>query len=166
VGVESTTTRRHYFRRLPQNVLPVSARVRMELRRSSLPILRGAFGVVFVWFGVLKVAGVSPVGDFVAGTLPWFDRGWLIPVVGLFEVAIGLGVIVGRCLGFVCAMLVGHLTGTFLALLMQSEVAFQHGNPLLLTTAGEFVVKNLVFVAAVLVLAARFDRVGPDEPAF
>jgi putative oxidoreductase len=43
---------------------------------------------------------------------------------------------------------------------MQAEVTFQHGNPLLLTTEGEFVVKNLVFIAAALVLAARFDRRG------
>jgi uncharacterized membrane protein YkgB len=29
---------------------------------------------------------------------------------------------------------------------------------LLLASAGEFVIKNLVFIAAALVLAARFDR--------
>lgn len=129
-----------------------------ELRRISLPLLRGAFGIVFFWFGALKVAGVSPVEDFVAGTLPWFDRAWLIPVVGLFEMAIGVGMIAGRFLFLVCAVLVGHLAGTFLALLMQSDVAFQGGNPLLLATDGEFVVKNLVYIAAALVLVARFDR--------
>lgn len=114
-----------------------------------------------MWFGALKVAGVSPVSDFVAGTLPWFDRALLIPAVGFFEIAIGFGIIIGRYLGLVCAVLVGHLSGTFLSLVMQSEVTFQGGNPLLLTASGEFVVKNLVFVAAVLVLAARFDH-EPD----
>jgi uncharacterized membrane protein YphA (DoxX/SURF4 family) len=129
-----------------------------ELRRFSLPLLRCAFGVIFFWFGALKVVGASPVDDFVAGTMPWFDRAWLIPVVGLFEIAIGVGLLAGRFLFLVCAVLVGHLAGTFLALAMQSAVTFQDGNPLLLTTQGEFVVKNLVLVAAALVLAARFDR--------
>lgn len=132
----------------------------VELRSRSLPLLRCAFGTIFCWFGVLKVVGVSPVGDLVAGTLPWFDRAWLIPALGLFEVAIGLGLIAGRCLFWVCAVLVAHLGGTFLALVMQPDVVFQHGNPLVLTATGEFVVKNLVFVAAALVLAARFDRGG------
>lgn len=138
----------------------VETQLGVELRRISLPLLRCALGTIFCWFGALKVVGASPVGDFVAGTLPWFDRAWLLPAVGLFEVAIGVGMIAGRYIFLVCAVLIGHLTGTFLALLMQPEVTFQHGNPLLLTTEGEFVVKNLVFVAAALVLAARFDRRG------
>ncbi len=129
-----------------------------ELRRISLPLLRVAFGVVFFWFGALKVAGVSPVGDFVAGTLPWFDRAWLVPALGLLEMAIGVSMIAGRALFLVCAVLVGHLTGTFLSLIMQPELTFQGGNPLALAADGEFVMKNLVLVAAALVLAARFEE--------
>jgi uncharacterized membrane protein YkgB len=34
-------------------------------------------------------------------------------------------------------------------------VAFQDGNPLLLTTEGEFVVKNLVLIAGALLVAAN-----------
>jgi putative oxidoreductase len=153
-----TVRRRSIFRRMKRACRLVEVRVSEELRRVSLPILRTTFGVVFVWFGALKVVGATPVADFVAGTLPWFDRAWLIPVIGLFEVAIGLGMVLDRFLVLVCAVLVGHLLGTFLSLVMQSDVTFQRGNPLLLATEGEFVVKNVVFIAAALVLAARFDR--------
>jgi hypothetical protein len=69
----------------------VEAQLGAELRTISPPLLRCALGTIFCWFGGLKVVGASPVGDFVAGTLPWFDRAWLLPAVGLFEVAIGLG---------------------------------------------------------------------------
>jgi putative oxidoreductase len=55
----------------------------------------------------------------------------------------------------ISAVLVAHLCGTFLVLVMQPELAFQNGNPLLLTTIGEFVVKNVVLISAALVLAAR-----------
>jgi uncharacterized membrane protein YkgB len=143
---------------LKRHYLLVEVRVSEELRRLGPRLLRCAFGVVFVWFGMLKVLGATPVGDFVAGTLPWFDRSWLVPALGLFEVAIGLGMILDRLLVLVCAVLVAHLLGTFLSLVMQSSVTFQHGNPLLLDIEGEFVVKNLVLIAAALVLAARFDR--------
>lgn len=52
-----------------------------------------------------------------------------------------------RWLRSVLAVLVGHLTGTFLVLVTQPGVAFQDGNPQLLATEGEFVVKNLVLIA-------------------
>ncbi|HET9142854.1 DoxX family membrane protein [Actinophytocola sp.] len=127
-----------------------------RLRRISLPLLRLAIGIVFIWFGALKIANVTPVGDFVANTLPWFDRAWVVPALGIFEVLLGLALISGKALSLVCAALVAHLCGTFLALVMQPNVTFQDGNPLLLTTEGEFVVKNLVLISAALVIAAKF----------
>jgi uncharacterized membrane protein YkgB len=128
------------------------------LRAVSLPLLRLAIGAVFIWFGALKLSNSTPVADFVANTLPWFNRAWLVPALGVFEVAIGLLLLTGRFVPLVCGALVAHLTGTFLSLIMQPGVTFQHGNPLMLTTEGEFVVKNLVFIAAGLVIAARFNR--------
>jgi putative oxidoreductase len=125
-----------------------------ELQRFSLPLLRWAIGIVFVWFGALKVANDTPVGDFVANTLPWFDRAWLVPALGLFEILIGIAMMIGRYLPVVCLVMIGHLIGTFLSLVMQPSVTFQHGNPFLLTTEGEFVVKNLVLIAAGVVVAA------------
>jgi len=45
--------------------------------------------------------------------------------------------------------------GTFLALVTQPDVTFQDGNPVMLTTEGEFVIKNLILLSAVLVLYGR-----------
>jgi hypothetical protein len=53
--------------------------------------------------------------------------------------------------------MVAHLTGTLLVFVMQPHVAFKHGNPLLLTTEGEFVLKNVVLISAGLVLASRLQ---------
>ena len=125
------------------------------LRRVGLPLLRISLGVVFVWFGALKVANVTPVGDLVAGTLPFVDPAWFVPFLGGVEVALGVALLLGRAITMVCAVLVAHLCGTFLVLVMQPELAFQNGNPLLLTTIGEFVIKNVVLISAALVLAAR-----------
>ena len=124
----------------------VEQRAVAVLRRVAPTLLRISLGVVFVWFGALKVANLTPVGDLVAGTLPFVDPVWFVPV---------LGGVLGRAITVVSAVLVAHLCGTFLVLVMQPELAFQNGNPLLLTTIGEFVVKNVVLISAALVLAAR-----------
>jgi putative oxidoreductase len=123
--------------------------------RSSLPALRVALGGVYVWFGALKIAGTTPVGGLVEATTPWADPGWFVPAMGAFEVALGLWLIVGRGLLFALPLFVGHLLGTFGVLVMVPEVAFQAGNPLRLTVEGEFVVKNLVLLAAVILVATR-----------
>lgn len=131
--------------------------VRM-LRRFSVPLLRIALGVVFVWFGALKVAGVTPVGDLVAGAVPWFDPAWFVPALGAFEVVLGLLLMSGRLVGWTCAAMIAHLCGTFLVYVTQPDVAFQGGNPLLMTTEGEFVAKNIVLITAGLVVAAWSGR--------
>lgn len=153
----------------PEAVLPAvgrigAARERLDviLRRVSLPLLRISLGLVFVWFGGLKIAGVTPVKDLVAGTLPWFDPDFFVPTLGVFEVLIGLGLVSGVQLGWVCAAMVAHLGGTFLTVVMQPDAMFQHGNPLMLTMEGEFVVKNLVLITAALVIAT-WSRVSRED---
>ena len=145
----TTTTTEHPL--APPRREPVHVRA---LQRYSVPLLRIALGVVFVWFGALKVANVTPVGDLVAGTVPWFDPTWFVPALGAVEVVLGLMLMSGRLIGWTCAAMIAHLGGTFLVYLMQPEVAFQNGNPLLMTTEGEFVAKNIVLITAGLVVAA------------
>src|SRR3990172_8159457 len=111
------------------------------LARWSVPALRVSLGVVFVWFGALKVGRVSPVSDLVARTVYWADPDWLVPVLGGVEIAIGAGLLAGRALRLILLLFLGQMLGTFLVLVLLPEVAFQRGNPLRLTTEGEFVVK-------------------------
>lgn len=131
------------------------------LRRVSVPLLRWCLGLVFVWFGALKVAGRTPVADLVAGTVPWLDAAWFVPALGAVEVILGLALIIGYRLDLVSLVLAAHLAGTFLVFVMQPGVAFHDGNPLLLSTEGEFVAKNLVLIAGALVVAAQSRRVSP-----
>ena len=136
--------------------------LRHRLAQVSLPLLRVALGVVFVWFGALKLTGSTPVGDLVARTLPFLPAHWFVPALGTFEVLIGVALLAGRWLPIVAALMVAHLTGTFLVLVTQPDVAFQNGNPLMLTMTGEFVVKNVVLIIAGLVLIGR-SRAGAKE---
>lgn len=132
----------------------IDDRVIELLRRYSTTLLRVAVGIVFIWFGALKVTGDTPVAELVGNTVYWFDRDWVVPVLGATEIAIGFGLIFGRALRLVLAVFLAQMVGTFLVLIVQPDVAFEGGNPFLLTVEGEFVVKNLVLITAGLVVGA------------
>jgi putative oxidoreductase len=135
--------------------------------RISVTLLRLTIGVVFVWFGALKLSGDSPVARLVADTLPFLPKGLVVPALGIFEVLLGLALLLGRRLDLVVVLLVMHLAGTFLVLVVTPEQAFSGHNPLMLTMTGEFVVKNVVLIAAGLVVATkqarRFEMARRDD---
>ena len=137
-----------------RRVAEADARIVAFLRRWSLPLLRVSLAIVFVWFGALKIFDVTPVTELVANTVYWFDPAWVVPALGLAEVVVGVGLLVNRGLRVVLALFLGQMVGTFLVLVVQPDVAFTDGNPLLLTTEGEFVVKNLVLLSAGLVVGS------------
>lgn len=134
------------------------------LEREGATFLKATLGVVFVWFGGLKLAGRSPVEELVATTMPWFDAAWFVPVLGVVEVAIGIGLIFELLLPVVLALFAAQMLGTFSILVFHPTIAFQGYNPLLLTVEGEFVVKNLVLLAAGLAIAGSLHRSGSREP--
>lgn len=135
---------------------PRTAAIEDRLRSYAPVLMRVALGIVFVWFGALKIANVTPVAGLVADTLAFvpIPPALLLPALGAFEIVAGTMLAAGWMLRPVLAVLVGHLAGTFLVLVTLPGVAFQDGNPFLLTTEGEFVVKNLVLIAGALFVAA------------
>jgi putative oxidoreductase len=160
----------HVAERAWKAVVALDHRILAFLRRIALPLLRISLGIVFVWFGLLKIAGETPVTDLVADTVYWLDPGWFVPLLGVFEVVVGLGLLMGKGLRIVLALFALQMAGTFLVLVVQPDVAFQNGNPLLLTTEGEFVVKNLVLLSAGLMIGSRLRslpswQVGPTNDA-
>jgi uncharacterized membrane protein YkgB len=92
--------------------------------------------------------------------MPSLDPDVVIPLVGAFEVVLGAGILIGRGMPIFLGATALHLSGTFLVLLLRPEVAFVDSNPLLLSVEGEYVVKNLVLLAATasLALHARDTR--------
>ncbi len=142
----------------------VKVAVEQVLNRVTRPALRISLGVVFVWFGVLKVTGDSPVSELVGATVPWADQGFLVPALGWVEVALGAALLVGRPVRLTLIAVAAHLAGTFLVFFQAPSMVLTDGNPLLLNGNGEFVLKNLVLVCAALVLLALSgqDRKEPS----
>lgn len=129
------------------------------LDRYGLMALRIALAIVFIWFGVLKIIDRSPVEDLVASTIYWLPReNAMVRVLGVWEVIVGVGLLVPVALRLTLLLFWLQMAGTFLVLILQPDLSFQGNNPLLLTTEGEFVIKNLVLIAAGLAVGSTLRR--------
>src|SRR5262249_28615674 len=85
-------------------------------------------------------------------TIPWANPDAAVRFLGAVELVIGLGLLSRRAHRVFLIAVVVHLAGTFTTVVMVPAQLWRHGNPALLTTEGEFVLKNLVLVTAALVL--------------
>jgi uncharacterized membrane protein YkgB len=128
------------------------------LRRVGVLWVLISLGVVFVWLGLLKFFVVSPVSELVARTVYWVDPDVIVPVLGAFEVTVGMLLLLGRALRLTLFLFVLQMLGTFLTFFVLPNVTFRDGNPFLLTVEGEFVVKNLVLISAALVVGTTVRR--------
>lgn len=156
--------------RLPQRLSTALDRVDRlvigTLRAYGIHALRITLGVVFVWFGVLKVIERSPVDALVASTVYWLPSDPFVTFLGVWEIVVGIGLLFPIALRLTLALFWLQMAGTFLVLIVRPGLSFQDGNPLLLTTPGEFVIKNLVLISAGLVVGSSVrgheKLAGPD----
>ena len=140
------------------------------LARHSVTLLRWSLGAVFLVFGFLKFfPGVSPAERVAVETTSLLTFG-LVPAtaallgVAVLEVAIGLCLLSGRFLGLGLGLLGVAFVGILSPVVLLSDELFTGpGNaPNLL---GQYVLKDVILVAAALVVAAlaRGARLVPRE---
>ena len=124
------------------------------LNRISLPTLRISLGIIFIWFGALKPLGNSPANDVITKTVYWFNPDIFIPILGIWEIAIGLCLLYAPLIRAGLFLLALQMPGTFLPLILLPEVCFINF-PFDLTLEGQYIVKNLVLIGAAIVVGSR-----------
>lgn len=133
----------------------------------GIPFARSALGLVFIWFGALKTFGeISPAYDLVAATVYWLTPETIVPLLGLWEVAIGIAFLVPSRTRLALLLLLPQIPGTFLPLVMLPEVCFTIA-PFGLTLEGQYIIKNLVIISCALIIggtALRRTEARPDAP--
>ena len=129
----------------------VDDRITTEMERWGVPVLRVAIAVIFVWFGALKIFGISPAGELVAATVYVVDPALFVPVLGVWEVVIGLCLLYRPLIRLGIVLLFVQLPGTFLPIVLLPEVVFT-AFPYGLTVEGQYIIKNLVIIGAALVI--------------
>lgn len=129
-------------------------RITHWMARAGIPILRVALGVVFVWFGALKlIPGMSPAEDLVMATVPWIPGSLFLPLLAVWEIVIGLGFLTGRALRLTILLLYLQMPGTLAPIFLLPDQVFTVF-PFGLTLVGQYIVKNFVLIASALVIGA------------
>jgi uncharacterized membrane protein YphA (DoxX/SURF4 family) len=135
----------------------------------GLTLLRLALGVVFFWFGVLKFfPGASPAEALAGRTIEVLTFGAIpqdvaLRILAVWEVAIGIGLFVGRWMRAVLFLLFVQMLGTITPLFLFPSQTFTVW-PIAPTLEGQYIIKNVVLVSAAIVLGAtvRGGELSPE----
>ncbi|MFK7980499.1 MAG: hypothetical protein AB8G86_10985, partial [Saprospiraceae bacterium] len=121
-----------------------------KMKQISTPALRFSFGIIFIWFGILKPLGLSAAEGLLLSTVKWLPFGspenWLM-IIGWWEVIIGILFLFKKTTKIAIALLFMQMVGTFMPLVFLPEVTFQSGNILLPTLEGQYIIKNLMIIS-------------------
>ncbi len=126
-------------------------------RKISVPVARIGLFVIFFWFGILKVLGLSPatqlVQDLFEHTISFMSFPTFLVLFGLFECLIGVLFLIKGCERIVIPLLFIHMITTFMPLFLLPSETWQAF--LVPTLEGQYIIKNLVVIAAAVGIAAH-----------
>ncbi|MGI5404291.1 hypothetical protein ACQEVG_33535 [Streptomyces sp. CA-135486] len=135
--------------------------------RRETAALRVSVGVLYLWFGALKFfPSLSPAQDIATLvmrviTFDMVPTHVSQPCLALMEVLVGIGLITGRLLPLTLAVFFVHMAGVFATLVIVPGQVWRY--PLVPSMEGQYIIKNLVLVAACLSVATAAVR-GDREP--
>ena len=133
------------------------------MRRNGLTLLRVSLGVVFLWYGVLKlVPGLSPAEALATDTIRAITFGALPDrmigvVLGTWELIIGVGLLTGWMMRLVLLLLFLQMPGTFLPVFLFTDRVFEIV-PFVPTIEGQYIFKNLILISAGIVLGGFLEK--------
>jgi len=132
-------------------------------RESGIPLLRIGLGVVYLWFGVLKLfPGGSPAQDLVERTVSALTFGIVHGDLArlsaaITEIGIALVLLSFRAPRLCAVLLVGHVVLVSTPLVLFAGEMWS--GPLQASFEAQYILKNLVTVAAAVVIASSHPRV-------
>ena len=133
-------------------------------RRISMPVARFGLFVVFFWFGILKVLGLSPASGLVQAlfekTILFMSFDVFFLLFGLFECLIGILFVMRGFERVVIPLLFLHMVTTFMPLFILPEATWSAF--LVPTLEGQYIIKNLVIIAAAVGIAAHLHPLSRD----
>lgn len=144
---------------LPAPLDPIDLRITTWMARRGVTLTRLALGIVFLWFGAIKlVPGWSPAAALAGRTIETITWGIVpagvgVPILAVWESLIGIGLLSGRLLRVTLLLLFVQMPGTMLPLLLfpgETFVAFPYAP----TLEGQYIIKNVVLVSAAIIVGA------------
>lgn len=136
------------------------SKVNRWVNENAMNLLRISIGIIYVWFGALKYfPNLSPADQLAKDTIHVITFG-LIPsnvsiiLLALWETVLGFVLIIGVWKRAVFYILLLHMFCTFVPLFFFVDVSFT-ALPYAFTLVGQYIMKNLIIIAAALVLNAH-----------
>jgi uncharacterized membrane protein YkgB len=137
----------------------IDAMITGWMARHGVTFARVSLGIVFLWFGGLKLfPGLSPAEELAGKTIHALTAGLIDPAlavrsVGLWECLLGAGLLTGWMLRLTLYSLFLHMAGTTTPILLFPGEVFAKF-PYAMTFEGQYIMKNMVLVSAAIVVGA------------
>lgn len=132
-----------------------------NVERIYIPFNRFALFLVYFWFGLLKVLGLSPASALVLAllgkTMPFMDPETFMVLFGLFEVLIGILFIFPKTEKPALILLALHLVTTIMPLALLPHLVWVKA--FVPTLEGQYILKNVLIMSAGLTLLAHRRRI-------
>lgn len=125
----------------------------------GVTLLRISVAIIFLWFGGLKLfPNLSPAEGLATRTIEALSFGIItpdisLPVLAVWEVVIGLGLLSGKFMRATLLLLFLQMMGTVTPLFLFPNEAFT-AFPIGLTLEGQYIIKNMVLISAGIVIGA------------
>ncbi len=130
------------------------------MSKNCIVLLRITIGIVFFWFGVQKFfPGVSTAEELATRTIEVLTFGLMgrtvsMPLLAIWEVAIGIIYISGKGLRIGTPLLFLQMIGTMTPLVFFPADTFTVA-PLIPELVGQYIIKNIIIIAGAMVIGAH-----------
>lgn len=130
----------------------IDRKIFSAFHRHGHKIHRISLGLLFVWFGLLKPFGEKTTTSLLAHTIYFFPPEKVLPLLGWWEVAIGLCLMVKPLVRISLFLQFVRIPGTILAFFMHPEVCFVR-MPFIPSPEGQYLIKDIVILFAGIAIA-------------
>ena len=141
---------------------PIDRYIAGVMQKVGYLMLRYSLGVVYLWFGGLKLLGHSPEEEIIREVVYFIPADVMIPLLGYWEVLIGVCMLHRPWVRAAILLLLLQMPGTALPLVLIPEVCYA-GTILNLTLEGQYIIKNLLIISAALVVGGKVREASCGE---
>jgi uncharacterized membrane protein YkgB len=131
-------------------------------KRIHIPLARFSIFLIFFWFGIIKLLGLSPASPLAEALtartigMQYFDT--LFIILSLLECVIGILFLFPKMTRIVIPLLLAHMVLVCSPLVLVPDYVWQQ--PFVPTLEGQYIIKNAVVVAVAIGIAASAQPLG------
>jgi uncharacterized membrane protein YkgB len=124
------------------------------VQRIAFPLLRISLGLILFWIGALKFADPSPVVGLLQASFPFLAFNAFVYLLGILEVTAAILLFAGMGVRYVGLLCLALFAGTLTIFIITPSLTYGDQGFPYLSLLGEFLLKDLVLMAASIALVA------------